>query len=846
MPERVWIPLAGVTGSALLLWLYAQGGALWPLGFVMLLPWLLSQERAQGLGAALLSGLLMSLGMVLAAFAWFAPAIASYTGGSPALALLLLALAAPLLQPQLLVFALLRQLLWRQGRWLAVLAAAAGWTGCEWLLPKLFGDSLGHGLHPSLLLRQGADLFGVAGLSLALILCNEALAAAWAQRQNGARRVSLALLPALLLPLMLAAYGQLRLQSLHAHAATQGDAPSLRLGLVQSNIVDYEGLRERIGTYAVVRQVLDTHYALSRQAIAEHGAEALLWSETIYPTPFGSPRSEDGAALDAEIVDFVRTSGRSLAFGTYDVDSGGEYNAAAFVDPLRGPLGHYRKTHPFPLTEYVPDWLEGPALRRWLPWAGTWQRGHGPRVMPLRVADGRELNVLPLICLDAVRPQLALDGARLGAQAIVGLSNDAWFSQAPQGARLHLQVAAFRSVETRLPQLRATPNGISAHIDARGEIIAQTAMNEAAVLVADFAIAEPAPSLMRAWGDWLGPVCLFGLGLLGLIGLARAARRQFAARNARRPRRERPLQLSLLSTPWRVLIAALRVLAALGLLALLLRMLLRDGLQVQSLGQIQLYVGAVLAPLCAAWLFAKAFATRVRIEGTQLLLVQRGRRIEIPLAALQQVRAWRLPLPGPGLQLQLSDASLALAGSDSPRLHEALQARRPLASAESTHADATSTAAEHPAGRAASANDTAKANGNAGASRWQRLLDARAQARLAWLDHGLIRFGLFPLLAALPAFRLHQIIAYGGPLGELYTFGAQAWLSGLLIWWASWSLGLMLFAAGLRALIEALALALAALQPARIGAARASLEWLGRGLYFLGVPSWLLLRLLAS
>jgi apolipoprotein N-acyltransferase len=236
----------------------------------------------------------------------------------------------------------------------------------------------------------------------------------------------------------------------------------------------------------------------------------------------------------------------------------------------------------------------------------------------------------------------------------------------------------------------------------------------------------------------------------------------------------------------------------------------------------------------------------VRIEDPQLLLMQRGRRIEIPLAALQQVRAWRLPLPGPGLQLQLSDASLALAGSDAPRLHEALQARRPLASAESTHADATSTAAEHPAGRAASANDTAEANGNAGASRWQRLLDARAQARLAWLDHGLIRFGLFPLLAALPAFRLHQIIAYGGPLGELYTFGAQAWLSGLLIWWASWSLGLMLFAAGLRALIEALALALAALQPARIGAARASLEWLGRGLYFLGVPSWLLLRLLAS
>jgi apolipoprotein N-acyltransferase len=49
-----------------------------------------------------------------------------------------------------------------------------------------------------------------------------------------------------------------------------------------------------------------------------------------------------------------------LVFGTYDVDSAGEYNAAAFLDPERGLLGYYRKTHPFPLTEHVPAWLDGP------------------------------------------------------------------------------------------------------------------------------------------------------------------------------------------------------------------------------------------------------------------------------------------------------------------------------------------------------------------------------------------------------------------------------------------------------------------------------------------------------
>ena len=48
------------------------------------------------------------------------------------------------------------------------------------------------------------------------------------------------------------------------------------------------------------------------------------------------------------------------------------------------------------------------------------------------------------------------------------MSNDSWFTDHPQGAELHLAVAAFRSIETRLPQFRVTSNGYSAVIDATG------------------------------------------------------------------------------------------------------------------------------------------------------------------------------------------------------------------------------------------------------------------------------------------------------------------------------------------------------------------------------------------
>ena len=139
----------------------------------------------------------------------------------------------------------------------------------------------------------------------------------------------------------------------------------------------------------MVREVLDTHYAMSHDAVTRQRADAVLWSETVYPTTFGQPKSLAGELLDQEILDFVDAAGVPFVIGTYERDGAGEYNSAAVVAPRRGLLGHYRKTRPFPLTESVPPWLDGPWLRRALPWTGHWRAGDGARVFPLLLADGR-------------------------------------------------------------------------------------------------------------------------------------------------------------------------------------------------------------------------------------------------------------------------------------------------------------------------------------------------------------------------------------------------------------------------------------------------------------------------
>lgn len=807
--------VAGTAASALLLALVARGHA-WA-AFVALVPWLLALDALRSWRGALAAGIAMSIGYVAAALAWFGPAIGAYTGIGSAAGITLLLLAAPLLQPQVLAFVVARRLAERRyGAVLAALAGAAAWVACEWVWPKLLGDTLGHGLAPATVLRQAADLGGAAGLTVVLLLVNEAVARGLrATAQRAPRAALMALTPAITLVAALWGYGQWRLAELARAYGTP--APTLRVAMVQSAIVDYEARRREVGAYAVVREVLDVHFALSREAIDRHGAEALLWSETVYPTTFGQPRSEDGAALDREILDFVAANGVPLVFGTYEAAGGHEYNVAAIVEPA-GLLGRYRKTHPFPLTEHVPAWLDGPRFRRVFPWTGSWQPGDGARVLPLRAADGRQLEVVPLVCLDDVRPRLAIDGARLGAQAIVGLSNDAWFSHDPLGAELHLAVAVFRSIETRLPQLRVTTNGLSAFVDPSGEVLARTGMDDRAVLAGEVPIVDPPPTLMVRLGDWVGGA---GLALLGLLAVTGRVRRQGRIDGA-------PASTSAGGAPFdgrvvawsplgRAAAGALRVAAACALVVLAVRLLTVDGLAVNSLVQVRIFAGAVLLPLVLAWALGRWHAGQARIDGHWLAIETRAHRIEVPLASIAALRAWRLPLPTAGIDLVLGSGK---------RFRGGLGLTDPRAFAAMLEATGS------PARFAAPIDHRAAG-----------LAAVRAATPVRWFDRGGFRFGLFPLLPALVAFRLHQVIAYGGTFGEWLSFGAAAWWSGLAIWWAAWALGLMLFAAALRLAIEAAtAAALLRGEVLAVGVRRLATRF-ARLAYFVGVPAWLALRL---
>jgi apolipoprotein N-acyltransferase len=80
-----------------------------------------------------------------------------------------------------------------------------------------------------------------------------------------------------------------------------------------------------------------------------------------------------------------------------------------------------------------------------------------------------------LICYEIIFPDLVRRLAKNGASFLVNITNDAWFGRTSAPYQ-HLSMAVLRAVENRRAVARAANTGISAFIDANGNIVQQTSL----------------------------------------------------------------------------------------------------------------------------------------------------------------------------------------------------------------------------------------------------------------------------------------------------------------------------------------------------------------------------------
>lgn len=493
----------------------------WGFSFLIwfsLVPWFFALKRTSHWKQAATQGLLLSFFINLFGFFWIASVLHEFGALPWILSVIGFLLFSLIVQPQFICLApfIRRSFSSKQEIW-NLLGITFIYAGTDWLLPKIFKDTLGHAFYSSPNLRQVADLGGAHLLTALIFLVNGTVYRTLCHiSEKKPKNLILQLVFTLLALTAAQIYGQHR--CIEIENQLKKPAFSIQASAIQANIGDFDKIAAEQGMFGAAEKILNTYFSLSDTALKmTKKPDFLVWPETAYPSTFRTPSTVSERARDQKVEAFVQSRQTSLLFGGYDHSEGKDYNAL-FALSGSNPLQIYRKNMLLIFGEYIPGADQFKWIRDAFPQVGNFGRGKGPDLLSLTLARSPQGRVQfgPVICYEALFPDYVIEAARKGSQFILNITNDSWFG--PYGEPpLHLALVSFRSIETRLPQLRSTNTGISALILPNGEITHPTRIDEKEILNVEIPILEPIPTLIKNWGDWFGPSA-FLLGLAILIG----------------------------------------------------------------------------------------------------------------------------------------------------------------------------------------------------------------------------------------------------------------------------------------------------------------------------------------
>lgn len=132
-----------------------------------------------------------------------------------------------------------------------------------------------------------------------------------------------------------------------------------------------------------------------------------------------------------------------------------------------------------------------------------------------RIAFSNPYNkgkMAPIICYESIYGEFVTDYVKKGANFLAIMTNDSWWG-VTEGHKQLLSYAKLRAIETRREIARAANSGISAHINAKGEVIADTFYGDQTALFSKVNLYDGMTFYSRA-GDLLSRFSMFALGFL--------------------------------------------------------------------------------------------------------------------------------------------------------------------------------------------------------------------------------------------------------------------------------------------------------------------------------------------
>ncbi len=373
-----------------------------------------------------------------------------------------------------------------------LISAPMAWVALEFLRStqsETFAATWGniaYALYERPVVLQPISVTGIHGINLLVLVVNWAIAGlviAWLDRRSAppdgappmrlttARNRAIATAAVLALwtiagvAMMRSPDNALRAAAIQPGAGTQGpDGEWTRLSDEEELATDIE----------------QTRYAASQ------GADLAVWREGGLGMDLREPDVNKPIRKLAKELKIYIAAGWS---GTYD---GQRLNEVATFSPDGKFLGTYGKSHP-----------------------GTFAGDFSDRRSDYIVYKTPFGGLGSIICYDLDFTDSARAVAKLGANVLAVSSNDV-----PGITEKHYAHLVFRSIETRLPTVKADGQFDSSVIDPYGRIIDRhlSARGSRATLINDIPIGS-GDTLYVKYGDWLGWLCVIGLIAFLLLGL---------------------------------------------------------------------------------------------------------------------------------------------------------------------------------------------------------------------------------------------------------------------------------------------------------------------------------------
>jgi apolipoprotein N-acyltransferase len=486
-----------------------EPAGLWPLlpvAFALLCQFVC---QAKTMTRALLIGWAFGVGQFVVGLNWIATAFTFQAAMPPWLGWV----AVVLLSLYLAVYpALATGLAWRFGREnrvVLVVVLGGAWAITEWLRGTMFTgfpwNPAAAALAPTPLITVTA-LIGTYGLSGLTVLLGGAIWLEYYRRW---------------LPLVVIVGATALLWLLPASAVPPDPLTVLNVRIVQPNIGQQDKWRPGFDEEAARRLA-----QLSGPPTAE--PRLLLWPEAAVTEPLQDARADE----HRDFAEFQRMRAASLlgpedrlltggiAIQSRDgVHLDGAANSIFVLAPGGRVIGRYDKAHLVPYGEYLPmrPLLSAIGLSRLAPGELDFTSGPGPRTIDLGGEWGR---VGFQLCYEIIFSGQVVD-EKHRPNFIFNPSNDAWFGR--WGPPQHLAQARLRAAEEGLPVLRATPTGISAVIDGRGNVVKSLPWRTAGVIDAELPPAANSPPPFARFGNAI-PLLLGFLLIGGGIVLGRPRR----------------------------------------------------------------------------------------------------------------------------------------------------------------------------------------------------------------------------------------------------------------------------------------------------------------------------------